>query len=53
MGGYRRLHGTETWHWCANCTDYPPSNYQAAASKPSSGEFCPECLANQRSGECR
>jgi hypothetical protein len=49
---YRRSHGTDRWHWCSDCEEYPRADYQAAGVKPSSGEFYPTCLTKQREGKC-
>ena len=50
---YRKRKGTDTWHFCRNCSNWPTSTYDEQASKPSSGEFCNECLAKQRAGTCQ
>ena len=50
---YRRRKGSDTWHMCSNCTNWPRSNYDETLSKPTTGEFCNECLAKQRAGNCR
>lgn len=43
----------DTWHHCANCSNWPASNYDASYLKPTSGEFCNECLAKQKDNNCR
>jgi hypothetical protein len=43
-GRYRRKKGSDTWHYCANCSDWPTSNYDEQDGKPR-GEICNECLA--------
>lgn len=50
--GYRRRAGGDTWHFCSNCSNWPTSNYDEQSTKPSSGEFCNECLAKRDAGTC-
>lgn len=50
---YRKREGNDTWHFCRNCSNWPTSGYREQESKPSSGEFCNECLAKDRSGDCK
>lgn len=50
---YRRRNGSDTWHFCSNCTNWPTSDYEAKPTKPTTGESCNECLAKRRSGTCR
>jgi hypothetical protein len=41
---YRRRWGTDTWHWCLNCSQWPqPLEAEERAAKPLSGELCAEC----------
>lgn len=49
---YRKRKGTDAWHFCTNCSNWPTSDYDSASTKPSSGEFCNECLAKDRQGNC-
>lgn len=46
----RKRNGSDTWHFCSNCSQWPTSNYVTGTG--SSGEKCNECLAKQRSGNC-
>jgi len=50
---YRKRKGGDTWHFCANCSNYPKSGYDSRDSKPTNGEFCNECMAKKKSGNCR
>ena len=56
---YRKIHGSDTWHWCTNCEDWPtpPGTYEErdlpAGQRPSSGELDDECLAKERGGTCQ
>ena len=51
---YRRRKGHDTWHWCRNCSTWPTKDYEeeASSSKPTTGELCNECYAQQRAGNC-
>jgi hypothetical protein len=50
---WRKREGHDTWHKCANCSNWPTSGYKTSYSKPTSGEFCNECLAKQKANNCR
>jgi hypothetical protein len=52
---YRKEHGSDTWHWCSNCSHYPKSGYTthpAGSQRPGSGELCDECLGKEKAGNC-
>ncbi|MBZ9569982.1 hypothetical protein KQY27_00215 [Methanobrevibacter sp. TMH8] len=53
MVEYRKRKGSDTWHWCRNCSQWPTSNYDSRTSKPTSGELHNECRTKQRDGNCR
>jgi hypothetical protein len=61
---YVRRKKSDTWHWCKNCSNYPPANdrihwggetqmqgYEHA--KPNDGEFCNQCLSKGKRKVCR
>lgn len=50
---YRRAHGSDTWHFCTNCSKWPTSNYEESTTKPTTGELCNECRAKEAAGNCR
>jgi len=50
---YRKKNGSDTWHWCTNCSRWPTSDYETSYSKPTSGELCNECKSKERDGTCR
>lgn len=50
---YRRRKGHDTWHFCSNCSNWPLGIYDERVSKPTTGEFCNECLSKRRTGGCR
>lgn len=49
---YRRKKGSDTWHFCTNCSEWPTSNYDSQYTKPTTGEFDNQCLAKQKAGNC-
>lgn len=57
MPEYRKRKGTDTWHWCTNCSNWPTSNYDSqnvpAGKRPSSGELDNECLGKEKNNNCR
>jgi len=58
MGGFmpkkwRRRKEKDTWHFCINCSNWPTQDYVEQLTKPTSGEFCDECLAKEKKSECK
>ncbi|GAH62655.1 unnamed protein product, partial [marine sediment metagenome] len=37
---YRKKKGSDTWHFCSNCSRYPTSDYDETTSWNGSGELC-------------
>ena len=55
MPTYRRKKGSDTWHWCKNCSTYPTENYEKITKegkRPSYGELCNECRAKEKANDC-
>ncbi|MCE7698615.1 MAG: hypothetical protein K8E24_007185 [Methanobacterium paludis] len=53
MVEYRQKTGSDTWHFCSNCSNWPTrSGYKSRSTKPTDGELCNECLGKQRNGNC-
>jgi hypothetical protein len=52
MSTYARRKGSDTWHWCRNCSNFPTVNVERSPTKPRSGELCNECQAKERSRNC-
>lgn len=50
---YRKKRGSDTWHFCSNCSNWPTSDYDEQDSKPSWGELCNECQAKKKDGNCK
>ena len=61
MPEYRRLKGSDAWHWCSNCSNWPKgtrgvdydSQQVAAGKRPSSGELDNECRSKERENNCQ
>lgn len=52
MAYRKRKGGNDTWHFCSNCSNWPTHDYDTRPDKPTTGEFCNECLAKQKAGNC-
>lgn len=50
---YRKVKGSDTWHYCTNCSKWPTSNYDQSAGKPTTGELCNECKGKEKNGQCQ
>lgn len=50
---YRCKRGTDTWHFCSNCSNWPTSNYEISYTRPTTGELCNECQSKKRNDNCR
>jgi len=49
---YRRRKGSDIWHWCTNCSNWPKSNFEKSTTKPN-WELCNECKAKDRKKTCK
>ncbi len=51
---YKRKEGSDVWHWCVNCSEYPTGeNVTSRQSKPEYGTMCPECEIKEKTGDCK
>lgn len=48
---YRKKKGSDTYHWCTNCRNWPKDDFNEYDSKPS-GEQCNECKGKQDNRTC-
>ena len=53
MTTYRRKKGSDTWHWCKNCTNWPITDYIISHIKPTSGELCDQCKSKEKNNNCK
>lgn len=53
---YRKRKGSDTWHFCTNCSNWPTSNFDTVTTtgnaRPTTGELDNECLGKERAGTC-
>jgi hypothetical protein len=49
----KRKNGSDTWHFCSNCTLWPTSNYDERSVKPTTGDLCNQCKAKQKDNDCK
>ena len=49
---YRQKKGKDAWHFCSNCSNWPLSEFNSKTSKPTSDEFCNQCLAKEKNNNC-
>ena len=54
MTKYRKKKGSDAWHWCANCSNWPKYDYDEREfdKRPTSGELCDQCLAKEKANDC-
>ncbi len=52
MAEYRKRKGTDTWHWCKNCSNWPTSNYDSKTTRPAY-DLCNECKGKEKAGNCK
>jgi len=48
---YRKKKGTDTWHWCKNCGNYPTADYTETTTRPSY-DLCNQCKDKEKNGNC-
>lgn len=52
MVTYCRKAGSDTWHWCKNCSNYPSTCYETSRTKPTTGELCNQCKSKKEKHDC-
>lgn len=57
MPEYRkRKTGSDTWHWCKNCPNWPTSDYDSewhsGKERPKTGELDNTCKSKEDNGTC-
>jgi hypothetical protein len=56
MPTYVRKKGSDTWHWCKNCSNYPTGpdvDSIITPGRPSYGELDNECKDKEKDGTCQ
>jgi hypothetical protein len=50
---YKRKMGTDTWHFCVNCSLWPTDDFVSSDVLPRSYQICNECMyKNQHGCDC-
>ncbi len=44
--------GSDTWHFCKNCSNWPTTDYVSRHDKPTTGELCDQCRAKEANRSC-
>ena len=56
MAIYRKHKGSNTWHWCTNCPNWPDkwADYEEKAvdGEPEDGELCRRCQVYEDEDTC-
>ena len=52
MVKYVRGRGSDTWHWCTNCTQYPTDIVETRDTRPSF-DLCNQCKSKEDEGTCK
>jgi hypothetical protein len=53
MATYKKKDGSDTWHWCRNCSGYPTgSDVKTTTTRPSS-DLCNQCKSKESNGTCQ
>ncbi|NOH00400.1 MAG: hypothetical protein HND52_20740 [Ignavibacteriae bacterium] len=50
---YRRKKGSEMWHFCKNCPNWPFEDFDVRLTKPDDEKIDPECLSRENSNKCK
>lgn len=53
MAKYRKRRGSDTWHWCRNCSNWPTTeDYTERDTRPGY-DLCNECKGKEKAGNCQ
>jgi len=52
MKVFRRRRGSDVWHFCRDCPNWPRIDYEEQYTKPATGRLDPECEARKAAGTC-
>jgi len=51
-GTFRQREGSDTWHFCQNCSNWPTEDFDERETKPTSDDLCNECRAKLKNKKC-
>jgi CheY-like chemotaxis protein len=49
---YRSETGSQIWHFCSNCSEWPTDDYDEQRVPPTTGQLCNECRAKWQASDC-
>lgn len=52
MATYVQGYGSDNWHWCKNCSNFPTNVAKSQSTRPTSGDLCNQCKSKEREGTC-
>ena len=52
MTTYVQAQGSDNWHWCTNCSQWPNNIAKKTQTRPSS-DLCNQCKSKEDNGTCR
>jgi CheY-like chemotaxis protein len=50
---YRSERGSQVWHFCTNCSEWPTDDYDERPVPPTNEELCNECRVKLQANDCR
>jgi hypothetical protein len=53
MAKYVQGPGSDNWHWCRSCSNYPSTIAKSRDTRPTSGDLCNQCKSKENAGTCR
>lgn len=52
MTTYYRAEGSDTWHWCKKCLNFPETHSETSKTEPTEGKLCNQCNSRTKTGNC-
>jgi CheY-like chemotaxis protein len=49
---YRSERGSQVWHFCTNCSEWPTDDYYERRAPPTNEQLCNECRAKWQANDC-
>lgn len=51
MAKYVQAEGSDNWHWCQNCSNYPSNIAKSRKTRPRT-DLCNQCKSKEDNGNC-
>lgn len=48
----RKSKGSQVWHFCCNCAEWPTDDYDEQRVPPTTGQLCNECIVKREADDC-